>query len=415
MKAVILTIGDEILIGQITDTNSGYIAKALDKIGVEVVEIKSVGDDNNQIIESLSYFQNLADFIIITGGLGPTKDDITKKALCEYFGDKMVRDVNTEAHIQALFEQLNFAVSQINLDQALVPSKALVLLNRFGTAPGMWIQKDKTVFISLPGVPYEMKGLIDFEIIPKIAREFKRPFIIHKTIMTHGQGESIVAERIETWQENLPGFIKLAYLPSPGRVRLRLTAKGDDEIFLKNIIHEQVERLTEIIDDIIVGFDEGETIEVALGKGLTEKRMTVAVAESCTGGKIAEMITSVPGSSAYFRGGVVAYATDIKTSMLGVSESLIKKHSVVSREVAEAMASRIKKMMKTDFSVATTGNAGPLKGDAEASLGTVCIAVATPDRLFSETFNFGQPRSKVIERATNKGLEMLLKEILKNY
>ncbi|HTO35182.1 MAG TPA: CinA family protein, partial [Flavobacterium sp.] len=190
---------------------------------------------------------------------------------------------------------------------------------------------------------------------------------------------------------------------------------GDDEIFLKNTIHEQVERLTEIIDDIIVGFDEGETIEVALGKGLTEKRMTVAVAESCTGGKIAEIITSVPGSSAYFRGGLVAYATDIKTSMLGVSESLIKKHSVVSREVAEAMASRIKKMMKTDFSVATTGNAGPLKGDAEASLGTVCIAVATPDRLFSETFNFGQPRSKVIERATNKGLEMLLKEILKNY
>lgn len=415
MKAVILTIGDEILIGQITDTNSGYIAKALDKIGVEVVEMKSVGDDNNQIIESLSYFQNLADFIIITGGLGPTKDDITKKALCEYFGDKMVRDVNTEAHIQALFEQLNFAVSQINLDQALVPSKALVLLNRFGTAPGMWIQKDKTVFISLPGVPYEMKGLIDFEIIPKIAREFKRPFIIHKTIMTHGQGESIVAERIETWQENLPDFIKLAYLPSPGRVRLRLTAKGDDEIFLKNTIHEQVERLTEIIDDIIVGFDEGETIEVALGKGLTEKKMTVAVAESCTGGKIAEIITSVPGSSTYFRGGLVAYATDIKTSMLGVSESLIKKHSVVSREVAEAMASRIKKMMKTDFSVATTGNAGPLKGDAEASLGTVCIAVATPDRLFSETFNFGQPRSKVIERATNKGLEMLLKEILKNY
>lgn len=415
MKAVILTIGDEILIGQITDTNSGYIAKALDKIGVRVVEIKSVGDDSNQILDSLSYYQNIADFIFITGGLGPTKDDLTKKTLCQYFDDTMIRDARTEAHIVSLFEKLNFAVSQINLDQALVPSKAVVLHNRFGTAPGMWIKKENTVFISLPGVPYEMKGLMEHEIIPKIAKEFKRPFIIHKTIMTYGQGESMVAERIEKWEDSLPDFIKLAYLPSPGRVRLRLTARGNDESLLKNSIHEQVERLTEIIDDIIVGFDEGETIEVALGKALSEKRMTVAVAESCTGGKIAETITSVSGASAYFRGGVVSYATDTKVSLLQVPEFLIERHSVVSREVAEAMALGVQKLIKTDFAVATTGNAGPSKGDAEADLGMVCIAVATPKGVFSETFNFGQPRSKVIDRAVNKGLELLQKEILKNY
>jgi nicotinamide-nucleotide amidase len=413
MKAGIITIGDEILIGQITDTNSGYIASALDKIGVEVVEMISIGDDRTQILTTLQHFSNRFDFVFITGGLGPTKDDITKKTLCDFFDDILIRDKGTENHIRQLFQQLNYTVSQINLDQSLVPSKSQVLLNRFGTAPGMWLQKENTVFVSMPGVPYEMKGLLDNEVILKIVKEFKRPYIIHKTILTYGMGESKVAERIETWEETLPSFIKLAYLPSPGRVRLRLTARGDDELFLKDHINQQVEKLTSIIGDIITGFDEGETIEVTIGRILKERHLTVSTAESCTGGKIASTLSAVPGASHYFKGSVVCYATEMKTALLGVAPELIKEYSVVSQAVAEAMALGVQRVMSTDYSIATTGNAGPSKGDSAAEIGEVWIAIATPDKLISERFNFGQPRSKVIDRAVNKALEMLQKEILK--
>jgi nicotinamide-nucleotide amidase len=413
MKAGIITIGDEILIGQITDTNSGYIASALDKIGVEVVEMISVGDEREQILTTLQQFSNRFDFVFITGGLGPTKDDITKKTLCDFFDDVLIRDIETENHIRQLFHQLNYAVSQVNLDQSLVPSKSQVLLNRFGTAPGMWLQKDNTVFVSMPGVPYEMKGLLDNEVIPKIVKEFKRPYIIHKTILTYGMGESKVAERIEAWEEALPSFIKLAYLPSPGRVRLRLTARGNDEAFLKDHINQQVEKLTSIIGDIITGFDEGETIEVTLGRILKERHLTVSTAESCTGGKIASTLSAVPGASYYFNGSVVCYATEMKTALLGVAPELIQEHSVVSQAVAEAMALGVQRVMSTDYSIATTGNAGPSKGDTAAEIGEVWIAIVTPDKLISERFNFGQPRSKVIDRAVNKALEMLQKEILK--
>lgn len=415
MNAGIITIGDEILIGQITDTNSGYIAAALDKIGVQVVEMISVGDEREQILTALTKYKNQFDFIFITGGLGPTKDDITKKSLCEFFDDTLVRDHATENHIKKLFEKLNYAVEQVNLDQSLVPSKAQVLLNRFGTAPGMWMKNQDTVFISLPGVPYEMKGIIDFEIIPKLVREFKRPYIIHKTILTYGMGESKVAARIEKWEDELPVFIKLAYLPSPGRVRLRLTARGIDELLLKHSIDEQVEKLLPLIDDIVTGFDEGDTIEVTVGKLLKERNLTVSTAESCTGGKIASTISSVSGASSYFKGSMICYATELKTTLLGVSPELIQQYSVVSQQVAESMALGAQKVLISDFAIATTGNAGPTKGDSDAEIGDVCIAIATPNGAVSERFNFGQPRSKVIVRAVNKGLEMLQKEILKNY
>jgi len=413
MNAGIITIGDEILIGQITDTNSSYIASALDKIGIRVLEMISIGDDQTQILSTLDHYQNRFDFVFITGGLGPTKDDITKKSLCEYFDDILKRDLASENHIKRLFERLNYEVSQINLDQSLVPSKATVLYNRYGTAPGMWLQKNNTVFVSLPGVPYEMKGLMDIEVIPKIVKEFKRPFIVHKTILTYGVGESKVAERIEEWEDDLPSFIKLAYLPSPGRVRLRLTARGEDEEFLKKHIKNQVDRLIPLIGDIITGYDEGETIEVTLGKILKERQLTVSIAESCTGGKIASVLSAVPGASSYFKGCVVCYNTEVKTSLLGVSVEMILKHSVVSQQVAEAMARGIQKLLVTDYAIATTGNAGPSKGDSDADIGEVWIAIATPKGVFSERFNFGQPRSKVIDRAVNKGLEILQKEILK--
>ena len=415
MKAAIVTIGDEILIGQIIDTNSGFIAKSLDKIGVEIHEMISISDNKNHILETFSKLQNQVDLVIITGGLGPTKDDITKHTFCEYFDDKLVRNETVEKHVIDLIERaMKRPASQMNKNQALVPSKCIVLHNQVGTAPGMWMKKENTVYISLPGVPYEMKYIVENEIIPKIVREYERPYIIHKTIMTYGQGESLVAERIENWENNLPEFIKLAYLPSPGRVRLRLSARGTDKEFLEQKIAENVLSLSKIIGDIIVGFDGDETIEVILGRLLSDNNKTLATAESCTGGKIAQVITSVSGVSKYFKGSVVSYATETKISVLGLSEQLIKEHSVVSFEVAKAMAISVKKIMKSDYAIATTGNAGPTKGEGNAEIGTVFIAIASPNEVIVGEFDFGQPREKVIDRAVNKAFEMLQKEILKN-
>jgi nicotinamide-nucleotide amidase len=415
MKAAIVTIGDEILIGQIVDTNSGFIAKSLDKIGIETHEMLSISDDRQHILTTFSSLQNKVEVVIITGGLGPTKDDITKHTLCEYFEDTLIRDTAVENHVIDLIERaLGRVASQINKDQALVPSKCTVLHNQVGTAPGMWIKKENTVFVSLPGVPYEMKYLIENQVIPKLVQEYKRPYIVHKTILTYGQGESHVAERIEAWENQLPECIKLAYLPSPGRVRLRLTARGTNKQQLEEAIAENVQSLDAIIHDIIVGFEEEDTLEVVLGRLLKEKIKTIATAESCTGGKIAQLLTSLPGASGYFKGSIVSYATEVKINVLGISEALITEHSVVSKEVASAMALSVQKIMQTDYAIATTGNAGPTKGDADVEVGTVCIALATPKGVIVEEFNFGQPREKVIDRAVIKSLEMLQKEILKN-
>jgi len=415
MKATIVTIGDEILIGQIVDTNSAFIAKSFDRIGIEINEMISISDDKQHILDTFKKLQNTVDLVVVTGGLGPTKDDITKKTFCEYFEDELVVNQEVLAHVTQLIEgYFKRPITQINKDQALVPSKCTVLHNQVGTAPGMWMKKEETVFISLPGVPYEAKYLIENEIIPKVVKEYKRPYIIHKTILTYGQGESLVAERIEDWENNLPEFIKLAYLPNPGRVRLRLSARGTDKDLLEKAIEEKVVSLTRIIGDIIVGFDDEETIEVVLGRLLTKYKMTVSTAESCTGGKIAQVLTSVSGASNYFKGSVVSYATSVKIDILGIPESLIKAHSVVSREVVSEMALSVKRLMKTDYAIATTGNAGPLKGDADAEIGTVFIALATPNEVIVEEFDFGQPREKVIDRSVNKSLELLQKEILKN-
>lgn len=414
MTATIVTIGDEILIGQIVDTNSGFIAKALDKIGIQTLEMLSISDDKQHILDTFASLQNKTDLVLITGGLGPTKDDITKHTFCAYFEDHLIRNQEVEAHVIQLIESvMKRPASQINKDQALVPSTCQILFNMVGTAPGMWMQKEQTVYISLPGVPYEMKYIVEHQIIPKLVQEYDRPYILHKTIMTYGQGESLVAERIEDWENNLPDFIKLAYLPAPGRVRLRLTARGKDKEVLEKAIQENVATLSTIIGDIIVGYDEDQTIEAMLGKQLASKNKTLATAESCTGGKIAQVITSVSGASAYFKGSVVSYATETKVNVLGVSQELITAYSVVSKEVATEMALRVQKMMQTDFAIATTGNAGPTKGEADAPLGTVCIAIATPTGSIVEQFDFGQPREKVIDRTVNKAFEMLQKEILK--
>ena len=414
MKAAIVTIGDEILIGQIIDSNSSFIAKQFDRIGVSIAQMRSISDDKNQILETLQDFLNKVDFLIITGGLGPTKDDITKKTICEFCDDVLVENEIVYEHVKELIEHIQKRpISQINKEQALVPSKATVLFNKVGTAPGMWIKKQETIIVSLPGVPYEMKYLIENEVVPKIVKEFSRPYILHKTIMTYGIGESLIAEQIEDWENNLPAFVKLAYLPSPGRVRLRLTARGTDENELKLAIDNEVVKLQKLIGDIIVGFDDDEPVEVVLGRILSEKGLTISTAESCTGGKIAETITSVSGASAYFKGGIVSYATAVKEKILHVSEHSISKYSVVSEQVAKEMVLSVKEMMQTDVAISTTGNAGPLKGDSNAEVGTVFVGIAIHDNVFVEEFNFGQPREKVINRTVNKALELVYKEILK--
>ena len=414
MKAAIVTIGDEILIGQIVDTNSSYIAKALDKIGIATHEMLSISDDKQHILETFHSLQNKVEVVIVTGGLGPTKDDITKKTFCDYFEDNLVENDAVLVHVKSIIEGIyKRPITQMNRDQALVPTKAKVLFNQAGTAPGMWMEKENTVFISLPGVPYEMKYLIDNEEIPKLVQKFERPYIVHQTIMTYGRGESMIAEQIEEWEDNLPDFIKLAYLPSPGKVRLRLTARGNDEALLKKEIKRQVEKLDLLIHDIIVGYNEDEPIEVVLGRLLTDKKVTIATAESCTGGKIAATLSAVPGASNYFKGSVVSYATQVKIDVLDIDENLIAKHGVVSAEVAKEMAKSVQKVMNSDCAIATTGNAGPTKGDEDAELGTVFIGIAMYNEVFVEEFNFGQPREKVIDRGVSKALELIYKEILK--
>lgn len=414
MKAAIVTIGDEILIGQIVDTNSSYIAKALDKIGIATHEMLSISDDKQHILDTFHSLQNKVEVVIVTGGLGPTKDDITKKTFCDYFEDNLIENDAVLIHVKSIIEGIyKRPITQINREQALVPTKAKVLFNQAGTAPGMWMEKENTVFISLPGVPYEMKYLIDNEVIPNLVQKFERPYIVHQTIMTYGRGESMIAEQIEEWEDSLPEFIKLAYLPSPGKVRLRLTARGTNEELLKNEIKHQVEKLDLLIHDIIVGYNEDEPIEVVLGRLLTEKKLTISTAESCTGGKIAATLSAVPGASNYFKGSVVSYATQVKIDVLDIDENLIAKHGVVSAEVAKEMAKSVQKVMNSDCAIATTGNAGPTKGDEDAELGTVFIGIAMYNEVFVEEFNFGQPREKVIDRGVSKALELIYKEILK--
>ncbi len=415
MLAEIITIGDEILIGQIVDTNSAYISKELNKIGVKVYQITSVQDDRNHILQAFEDAQKHADLVIITGGLGPTKDDITKQTFCEFFDDELVEDQKVVENIKKLFEkyQLNKPLPA-NFLQAMVPSKATALMNMHGTAPGMWMEKDNVVFISLPGVPYEMKHLLREEVLPRITKRFSRPFIYHKTLLTYGMGESAIAEKIETWETKLPPHLKLAYLPSLGKVRLRLSSTGKDERLLKEEVDVQMDTLHKILEEIAVGYENETSIVERIGQLLFAKGQNYSVAESCTGGRIASEITQYAGASSAFMGGLVPYDTNLKTKILGVPKEIIDTFNVVSIPVAEEMAKRCCKLFESDYSIATTGIAGPTKGDGEDEIGTVCIAIASPKGIVSEKFSFGNDRYRVIEKTANKAFEMLLKEISKN-
>ena len=412
MIAEIVSIGDEILIGQIVNTNAVFIAKELNKIGIEVGQITSISDRKEHIESCLDEAQNRAQVIILTGGLGPTKDDLTKHTLCSYFDDVLVKNELVLERIEEMFAKyVPTPINEENRKQALLPSTAKVLNNLHGTASGMWFEVEDRVIISLPGVPFEMKALVSNEVIPALQKHYTRPFIMHKTLLTYGLGESVIAERIEQWENELPSDIKLAYLPNLGRVRLRLSGKGSDPVLLEKRIDAEIEKLYPLIGDIIMGFEEEASVEEQLQTQFIKTNNTLAVVESCTGGEIANRFTQIPGASAYFRGGIVAYATEVKVNLLGVSQSLIDAYSVVSAPVAEAMAVAARQRFGATIGVSTTGNAGPSKGDSEAELGTVFIAVATEDNVVSYEFHLGKHRERVVEKAVNKVMELLHKQV----
>jgi nicotinamide-nucleotide amidase len=412
MKAEIITIGDEILIGQIVDTNSAFLASELNKIGIAVYQITSVQDNRHHILKALEEAESRVDLILITGGLGPTKDDITKHTLCEYTSDHLVEDPKVLEHIEYLFKtHLKRPVTPLNRMQALVPSKAMVLPNRHGTAPGMWLNGKRSVLVSMPGVPHEMKSLFTEEVVPRVIKSFRRPVLMHQTLITYGMGESTIAERLEFWEESLPQEVKLAYLPNLGKVRLRVSVYGTEETFVKQTLTTYVSSLKALVSDILYGEEDGDPLEVSLCRQFSAKGLTLATAESFTGGSLAALLCSVPGASTYFTGSVVCYATAVKTDILGVDSKLIETHSVVSREVAIAMAEGVRRLMKTDFAVATTGNAGPTKGESEAPVGRVYLAIAGPDKTEAYSFDMGGHRERVIQKSLNKVMELLWQEI----
>ena len=412
MKAELITIGDEILIGQIVNTNAVFLSKALNKIGIEIAQITSISDDKEAIIKTLDDTVLRAQVVILTGGLGPTKDDLTKHTLCEYFNDTLIENKEILAHIEEIFAKyITTPINNENRKQALLPSKARVLKNEHGTASGMWFEKGDQAIISLPGVPFEMKSLMTNKVIPALQDHYTRPFILHKTVLTYGLGESVIAERLIDWENNLPKDIKLAYLPNLGRVRLRLSSKGNDEALLLKRVNDQIDTLLPFIEDIFVGFEDETSLEIRVQERFIAQGKTLAIAESCTGGLIASRLTKNPGSSAFFNGAAITYHTQSKIDVLGVSEALIKTHSVVSEAVAASMAQQVRKKFNATIGVATTGNAGPLKGDSDAEIGTVCIAIASEKETVTEKFLFGIHRERVVEKAVNKALEMIYKQL----
>lgn len=410
MRATIITIGDEILIGQILDTNSRYISRALNSHGIVVGERTSIGDNRSQIVDTLDRALAESDVVIITGGLGPTKDDITKHTLCEYFGSTLRFDEREAEHIRSLLAARNIAFNDLNRGQAMVPECCTVLHNAHGTAPGMWFEREGRVVVSLPGVPFEMQHLIDEEVIPRLKKRFDLREIVHRTMITFGIAESILAERIAAWEDALPDYIHLAYLPAPNVVRLRLSAYEVEGKEVRREIDEKFEQLRAIIPDNIAGF-EGASVEELVHNLLIERGETLAVAESCTGGAIASKFTAQAGASTYFLCGVVSYSNESKSNVLGVKMSDITQFGAVSEQVAKAMAQGAKVISGANFAISTTGIAGPTGGSAEKPVGTVWIGVATPDKCYAVLKNCGTDRSQIISRATAYAIALLYDEL----
>jgi len=418
MNAELLTIGNEILIGQITNTNAVWMAQELNLIGVSVVHMSSVADEKMAILKAFEDASKRADIVLITGGLGPTKDDITKSTFCEYFETELVTDEIVLKDVTGFFSKRNKEVSEINRKQAEVPKSCLVIRNKNGTAPGMWMEKNNTVFVSMPGVPYEMQAMVTDNVIPEIKRRFKLPFIFHKTILTQGIGESDLADLISDWEDSLTEKeIGLAYLPSPGMVRLRLSSKGFDELKLHHKIESQIEKVKPLIEKFIYGYEEyGKAqpkIEDILGQLLLEKGLKLGLAESCTGGYISHLITSVAGSSNYYNGCIVPYHNEFKHNLLKVDNAIFEKNGAVSKECVMAMAKETLNTFKADVAIAVSGIAGPGGGTDEKPVGTTWIAVAYGDRIVPKQFVFGHNRQRNIQMTANTAMNMLRKLILK--
>lgn len=406
MQAEIITIGDEILIGQVVDTNSAWIAEQMNLIGINIKQISSVSDNESHIIAALDEASKRADLILITGGLGPTKDDITKNTLCKYFNTKLIFNTSVYEHIESIFVNRKIPMLESNRKQAELPENCTIVENKKGTASGMWFNKDAKEFISMPGVPFEMKAMISDSIIPMLNTKFKLPIITHRTILTHGLGESFMAEKIKEWENELPANIKLAYLPSPEHLRLRLTIKGEEKYHLEKILNEQEEKLSLLINAYIFGHDK-QNLQEVIGLLLKDKAKSLSTAESCTGGNISRLITSIPGSSEYYKGSIIAYSNQIKEKILGVKPEDLIMYGAVSEEVVTQMAKNVRKIFGTDYAVATSGIAGPDGGTEDKPVGTVWICVASEKTTIAKQYNFGNDRAINIRRTSSMALSNL--------
>ncbi len=412
MKAEIITIGDELLIGQTIDTNSAWIGAELSLLGFDVQRKVSIHDRKEDILQALTDTQGKSDVVIITGGLGPTSDDITKTTLCEYFNTRLIPDAMVLSMVEQMMSRRGIPMNENNRRQADVPESCRILSNAAGTAPGMWFEKDGTNFISMPGVPSEMKYIMNQHVIPELKIRYSSQVIIHRNIMTYGAPEAVLAGLLEGFESSLPGPVRLAYLPSLGIIKLRLTGTGSNRDEVVNAVEEQVKNLYKTIPELIYGENE-ETMEMAVGRILRQKKLTLCTAESCTGGNIARMITSVPGSSDYYKGSVVAYDNRVKTTLLGVGSHIIEEEGAVSGPVVRAMAEGARKLLNTDYAVAISGIAGPAGGTTEKPVGTVWIAVSSSLATVAEKFVYGTDRNINIMRFSVAALNMLRQQIIK--
>jgi nicotinamide-nucleotide amidase len=414
MKTEIISIGNELLIGQVVNTNASWMAEQLNLAGFWVDRITVVPDEREEIFSILKEAKERSSVVLVTGGLGPTKDDITKDVLCRFFNTRLVFHEEAYKDVENLFKKRNFKVTDLNRKQAELPENCITLPNPNGTARGMWFSKTddhgKTDFIFMPGVPFEMKPMLLDSVIPGLIKNFRKKTIYHKTVLTQGIGESFLSVLIEKWENTLPENISLAYLPQPGIVRLRLTGTGDDETKVKNQVDAEIVSLLKFIPEYFYGFDD-DKLEIIIGDLLHKKSATLASAESCTGGYIAHLITSIPGSSKYYKGGIIAYSNEIKENELGVSRESLVKFGAVSEEVVTEMANRIRKKFNTDYAIATSGIAGPDGGTPEKPVGTTWIAIVTPDKTVAFRYLFGEERERNIRKTALQALNLLRKEI----
>lgn len=411
MNAEIISIGDELLVGQVVNTNATWISQHLNLIGINVYQITAISDNSEQIKSVLDSARVNSDIILITGGLGPTKDDITKQCLCEYFNTNLKFNPEVYEQIKEIFHIRGMKVTELNKMQAEIPVSCTPIKNTNGTAPGMWFEEKGKIFVSMPGVPFEMQPMMTDHVLPELKKRYSGDFIIHKTVLTQGIGESWLSEMIADWEDKLPKNIKLAYLPQPAIVRLRLSAKGSDKKELERQLESQIKLLHKTIPDLIYGYDD-ETLEEITGRLLRERGKTLSTAESCTGGYIAHLITSIPGSSDYYKGSVISYANEIKEAELNVKKQSMVEHGVVSEEVVVQMAKGILKKYNTDFSIATSGIAGPGGATKDKAVGTTWIAVASENKVVVKKFLFGENRERNIRKTAVTALNMLRKHII---